>query len=156
MSDITEVAFDDIDGINALASDEFGAFGPAMEVTQEMINTFADVTGDHQWIHVDIEKANAGPFGGPIAHGFLTLSLVASLRSGDTFKITGITNAVNYGADKLRFMAPVPAGASLHARTRILSAEAKGTGTLLKTETAIHVVDSEKPSLIYHGLVLYM
>ena len=156
MSDITEVAFDDIDGINALATDEFGEFGPAMEVTQEMINTFAEVTGDHQWIHVDIEKANAGPFGGPIAHGFLTLSLVASLRSGDTFKITGITNAVNYGADKLRFMAPVPAGASLHARTRILSAEAKGTGTLLKTETAIHVVDAEKPSLIYHGLVLYM
>lgn len=156
MSDITEIAFDDIDGINALASEEFGAFGPAVEVTQEMINTFADVTGDHQWIHVDIDKANAGPFGGPIAHGFLTLSMVAALKTGDTFKITGVTNAVNYGADKLRFMAPVPAGSSVQARTRLLGAEQKSLGTLVKTETAVHVVDAEKPSLIYHGLVLFM
>ncbi|MEE9416321.1 MAG: MaoC family dehydratase [Acidimicrobiales bacterium] len=156
MSDITEIAFDDIDGINALASEDFGEFGPAVEITQDMINTFADVTGDHQWIHVDIEKANAGPFGGPIAHGFLTLSMVASMRTGDSFKITGVSNAVNYGADKLRFMAPVAAGSSIQARTRLLGAEQKSMGTLVKTETAIHVVDAEKPSLIYQGLVLYM
>ncbi len=156
MSDIKEIAFNDIDGLNGAASEEFGEFGPPVEVTQDMINTFADVTGDHQWIHVDIEKANAGPFGGPIAHGFLTLSMLPSLRTADGFKITGISGAVNYGADKLRFMAPVPAGASVQARTRLVSAEAKGAGTLVKTETAVHVVDAEKPSLIYQGLVLYM
>ena len=70
---------DDIDGINAAASDEFGDWGPEVDVTQEMINQFADLTGDHQWIHVDVERANAGPFGGPIAHGFLTLSLLPAI-----------------------------------------------------------------------------
>ncbi|MET0825874.1 MAG: MaoC family dehydratase, partial [Acidimicrobiales bacterium] len=119
-------------------------------------NQFAELTGDHQWIHVDIERANAGPFGGPIAHGFLTLSLLPVLSGGTDLAITGHANAVNYGADGLRFLAPVPAGSTVHARSKLVSAEAKGSGTLVKTETAVHVVDVEKPSLIYQMLVLYM
>ena len=74
------IPFDDIDAVNALASEEFGEWGDSIEVTQEMIQGFADLTGDHQWIHVDVERAKAeSPFGGPIAHGFLTLSLLPQL-----------------------------------------------------------------------------
>jgi acyl dehydratase len=153
---VTELRFDDIDGINAAATGEYGDWGNQVEVTQEMINQFADLTGDHQWIHVDIERANAGPFGGPIAHGFLTLSLLPALAGTGDVKLTGYANAVNYGADGLRFLAPVPAGAKVHARSRLVDATAKGAGTLIKSEIAVHVVDNEKPSLIYQMLVLYM
>ena len=86
------IRFDDIDALNALASEEFGEFGDAVEVTQEMINGFADLTGDHQWIHVDVERCKReSPFGGPIAHGFLTLSLVPRLGGGKGVRITGQT-----------------------------------------------------------------
>ena len=146
---------DDIDGINAAASDEFGDWGPEVEVTQEMINDFADLTGDHQWIHVDIEKANAGPFGGPIAHGFLTLSLLPAIVPQPLVP-EGIGGAINYGADKLRFLAPVPAGSKVHARARLVGAEKKSSGTLVRTEAAIHVVGSDTPSVLYEMLVLYM
>lgn len=153
---MTELRFDDIDGINAAVTGEYGDWGREVEVTQDMINQFADVTGDHQWIHVDIERANAGPFGGPIAHGFLTLSLLPSLTGASDLKLEGVANAVNYGADGLRFLAPVPAGSKVHARSKLVSAEAKGSGTLIKSEVAVHVVGNEKPSLIYQMLVLYM
>jgi acyl dehydratase len=153
---VTDLRFDDIDAINAAAGGDYGDWGREVEITQEMINQFAELTGDHQWIHVDIERANAGPFGGPIAHGFLTLSLLPVLSGGTDLVISGHANAVNYGADGLRFLAPVPAGSTVHARSKLVSAEAKGSGTLVKTETAVHVLDVEKPSLIYQMLVLYM
>ncbi len=153
---MTDLRFDDIEAINAAAGGDYGDWGREVEITQEMINQFAELTGDHQWIHVDIERANAGPFGGPIAHGFLTLSLLPVLSGGTDLVISGHANAVNYGADGLRFLAPVPAGSTVHARSKLVSAEAKGSGTLVKTETAVHVVDVEKPSLIYQMLVLYM
>jgi acyl dehydratase len=146
---------DDIDGINAEASEEFGDWGPEVEVTQDKINEFAELTGDHQWIHVDIEKANAGPFGGPIAHGFLTLSLLPAIAP-QSVELEGIAGAINYGADKLRFLAPVPAGSTVHARGRVVKAEQKSSGTLVTTEVAVHVVDVEKPSVLYQMLVLYM
>jgi acyl dehydratase len=152
---MAELRFDDIDGINAAAGGEYGDWGREVEVTQDMINQFAELTGDRQWIHVDIERANAGPFGGPIAHGFLTLSLLPVL-SGDTVDIKGYANAVNYGADGLRFLAPVPAGSKVHARSKLVEATAKGSGTLIKSEIAVHVVGNDKPSLIYQMLVLYM
>jgi hypothetical protein len=153
---VTDLRFDDIEAINAAAGGDYGDWGREVEITQEMINQFAELTGDHQWIHVDIERANAGPFGGPIAHGFLTLSLLPVLSGGTDLVISGHANAVNYGADGLRFLAPVPAGSTVHARSKLVSAEAKGSGTLVKTETAVHVVDVDKPSLIYQMLVLYM
>ena len=146
---------DDIDGINAAASDEFGDWGQEVEITQDMINQFADLTGDHQWIHVDIERANAGPFGGPIAHGFLTLSLLPAIAP-PAVELEGVGGAINYGADKLRFLAPVPAGSTVHAHGRLVKAEQKASGTLVTTEAAIHVVGAEKPSVLYQMLVLYM
>ena len=150
-----DIAFDDIDGINAAVSDDWSGWGPEVEVTQEMVNGFADLTGDHQWIHVDVERATAGPFGGPIAHGFLTLSLLPSLNKTGDVRVTGMQNAINYGADGLRFLAPVPSGSSLHARNRIREARQHKKGTLVATQVAIHVVGSEVPSVLYDALVLY-
>ena len=101
-----EVKFDDIAGINALASEEFGDWGAEVEVTQDKIDAFAELTGDRQWIHVDVERAKKeSPFGGPIAHGFLTLSLLPAMASFP-LKVTGQGSAVNYGASGLRFLAP--------------------------------------------------
>jgi acyl dehydratase len=151
-----EVAWNDVEAINALATEEFGEWGPSVEVTQDMINTFADVTGDHQWIHIDIDKANAGPFGGPIAHGFLTLSLLPALASDPGFEMSGAGNAVNYGADSLRFLAPVPAGSKVHARSRLVEARERKTGTLVITENAIHVEGNDTPSVLYKMMILYM
>ena len=147
--------FDDLDALNRLASAEFGAFGPPIEVTQQMIHAFAELTGDHQWIHVDVERAKReSPFGGPIAHGFLTLSLLPKLAAGAS-RVTGHTNAVNYGAESLRFLSPVPAGTKLHARNRVVRAEAKPGGMLLTVEWDIRVVDADKPAVLYRMQTLY-
>ncbi|HKJ23326.1 MAG TPA: MaoC family dehydratase [Myxococcota bacterium] len=151
-----EIRFDDIAALEAAVSDEFGEFGPPTEVTQEMIHGFAELTGDRQWIHVDVERAKReSPFGGPIAHGFLTLSLLPALRTGRRFAVTGYASAVNYGSDGFRFLAPVPAGSSVQARSRLAAVVAKPKGTLVTTETAVHVVGNKVPSLLYKGLVLY-
>ena len=150
------IRFDDLDAINALASDEFGEFGNQVEVTQEMIQGFADLTGDQQWIHVDVERTKKeSPFGGPIAHGFLTLSLLPALVGGGAVRVTGQSAAVNYGAESLRFLSPVPSGSKVHARTRLVRAEAKSGGTLLTTEADVRVVDAEKPAILYRMQVLY-
>jgi len=150
------IRFDDLDAINALASEEFGEFGDSIEVTQDMIQGFADLTGDHQWIHVDVERCQKeSPFGGPIAHGFLTLSLLPGLVGPGPVRLSGQSAAVNYGAESLRFLSPVPAGSKVHARTRLVRAEAKSGGTLLVTEADVRVVDAEKPAILYRMQVLY-
>jgi len=151
-----EIRFDDVPALESAISEAFGPWGPEVAVTQDMIDRFAELTGDRQWIHVDVERAKReSPFGGPVAHGFLTLSLVPSLRPGRTFAVTGHGSAINYGSDGFRFLAPVPADAKVQARSRLAAVEAKPKGTLVTTETAVHVVGSEKPSLLYKGLVLY-
>ena len=154
---VTSYRFDDIDTLQAAASEEFGPFGDPIEVTQDMINAFADLTGDHQWIHVDVERAKAeSPFGGPIAHGFLTLSLIPKVAgSAGMPTIEGHSNAVNYGAESLRFLAPVPAGSQLHARSRLVGATEKSGGTLVTNELDVRVVGADKPSVLYRMQVLY-
>src|SRR5262245_2149318 len=93
-----EVRFDDIERLRAKIQDGFGPWSAPIEVTQEMINRFADVTGDHQWIHLDVERAKReSPFGTTIAHGFLTLSLIPKLSAGGTWRVTGFGNVTNYG-----------------------------------------------------------
>jgi len=149
-----QLQYDDIEGINAAAQDDFGDFGPSVEVTQAMVDTFADVTRDHQWIHVDQERAADGPFGTTIAHGFLSLSLLPYLVAGQ-LPVTGQRNVVNYGADSLRFVLPVPTGARVHAKTKLLGAVAKESGTLVKSSVALHIVGVEKPSVLYRMLTLY-
>lgn len=151
-----EIRFDDIDRLRGKVTDEFGPWGTELLISQEMINQFADLTQDHQWIHVDVERCKReSPFGGPIAHGFLVLSLLPGLRIGSDYTVVGFANAVNYGADKLRFVSPVPAGAKIRARTRLVNAEAKPKGTQLTQEIAVHVVGSDRPALLYTMLVLY-
>ncbi len=151
-----EIRFDDIEGMRAKVSDQFGPWGPDVEVTQDMINKFAELTGDHQWIHVDVERAKKeSPFKTTIAHGFLTLSLLPVLRSGSDYKIVGYGNATNYGADKLRFVSPVPAGSKVHAHSRLVAVDAKPKGTQVTQEIAVHVAGSDRPALLYTMLVLY-
>jgi acyl dehydratase len=155
-----EIRFDDVEALRERVSEEFGPFGESVEVSQEMIDRFADVTGDHQWIHVDVERCKReSPFGGPVAHGFLTLSLLPQLSAGAQdarpFKVVGVKNVVNYGSDKLRFLAPVPAGAKVRARSRLASVEAGKKGTRVERETAIHVEGSDRPALVYSSIVLY-
>ena len=153
-----KIAFDDIASLQKLASEEFGDFGEPFEVTQEVINKFADVTGDHQWIHIDAERAKTdSPFGTTIAHGFLTLSLLPMMaaQGNAPFVVTGAKNALNYGSDKLRFLSPVPAGSKIHSHSRLVSAEAGKKGTRIEQETAVHVVGSDRPALIYSMITLY-
>jgi len=151
------IAFDDVDALNAAASDEFGDWSREVEVTQDLINRFADLSGDHQWIHVDIERAKAeSPFGGPIAHGFLTLALLPSLGVGGGAPIIGARSVTNFGAESLRFLSPVPAGSKIHGRGRLVKAEARTNGgTLVTNEIEVRVVGAEKPALLYRMQLLY-
>ena len=122
-----------------------------------MVNQFADVTGDHQWIHIDVERCKKeSPFGGPIVHGFFTLSLMPKLSQTlpQTYKTVGAKNAVNYGSDKLRFLSPVPVGSKLHARSRLVSADAGKKGVRIEQEAAIHVVGSERPAVLYNMITM--
>src|SRR6187397_3654116 len=110
-----------VDGLKALVGKHIG-YSDWHEVTQEQVNLFADATGDHQWIHVDPERAKKGPFGGPIAHGYLTLSLGPVLYP-QVIRIDGFSMGVNYGGNKVRFPSPVPVGARLRLGVKLLAAE---------------------------------
>src|SRR5689334_8621867 len=110
-----------LDGLKALAGQDLG-HSSWLEITQERVNTFADATGDHQWIHVDVERAKQGPFGGPIAHGYLTLSLVIPLF-GELLTVEGLKMGVNYGLEKVRFPSPVRVGAKIRLAAKVVSAE---------------------------------
>lgn len=155
-----EIRFDDVEALKARASEEYGPFGESLEVSQQMIDDFAELTGDRQWIHVDVARAQReSPFGGPVAHGFLTLSLVPRVSAGardvNPFRITGHRNVVNYGSDKLRFLSPVPSGAKVHARSRLVGVEAGKKGTRIEREVAVHVEGSDRPALVYSSITLY-
>ncbi len=116
-------------------------------VTQEQVNLFADATGDHQWIHVDPERAKAGPFGGPIAHGYLTLSLIPVLL-GQVVRVEGVTMGVNYGANKVRFPSPVPVGSQIRAGAAVASVEEVSGGIQVALDVTIEVKDAPKPSCV--------
>ena len=122
-------------------------------ITQQQVNLFADATGDHQWIHVDPEKASAGPFGGPIAHGFLTLSLIPKFFES-SFEIANSRMGVNYGLNKVRFTAPVPVGSRLRARMVLLAAESiDKDGMQMTWEVTIEREGSAKPVCVAQSLV---
>ena len=124
-------------------------------ITQERVNRFADATGDQQWIHVDVERARAGPFGAPIAHGFLTLSLLP-ITTYELFAGLKAKKSVNYGLDKLRFLAPVRAGARVRNHIRLLSAEPRADGfVLIRTENTVEIEGEEKPALVAVSLGLF-
>lgn len=129
-------------------------FGPtaSLEITQERVNEFAEATGDFQWIHVDPERAAAeSPFGGPIAHGYLTLSLVNYFLP-QLVEVTGASMGVNVGVDKVRFPSPVPVGASVSATAELLSAEEVKGGVQTTIRVSITVDGSSKPSCVVDTL----
>lgn len=124
-----------------------------IEVTQPRIDAFADCTEDHQFIHVDPEAAKATPFGGTIAHGFLTLSLASAMSYDAVAPLDGVTMGVNYGLDKVRFLTPTPAGSRIRGRFKLLSAEDRGGGRwLLKHELTVEIEGADKPALIAEWL----
>ena len=126
-------------------------------VDQTRIDAFAKITEDEQFIHVDPERARATPFGGTIAHGFLTLSLASAMSYDAVAPLDGMVMGVNYGFDKLRFLAPVPAGSKVRGRFKLLSAEDKGGGRwLLKHELTVEIEGADKPALIAEWLSMQM
>jgi len=121
-------------------------------VTQEQVNLFAQATGDHQWIHVDVERAKGGPFGTPIAHGFLTLSLIPKFFE-TSMEIRNSRMGVNYGLNKVRFTAPVPVGSRLRARMKLLSCEAiENNGVQMAWLVTVEREGSDKPVCIAESL----
>ena len=121
-------------------------------VTQQQINQFAEATGDHQWIHVDVERAKAGPFGAPIAHGFLTLSLLPRLFES-AIEVVESRMGVNYGLNRVRFMAPVPVGSRLRGRLKLAACEPiDNNGVQMTWETTIELEGAPKPACVAESI----
>lgn len=149
------VRFDDLSALEAAVSTEFGPWGDSLEVTQELIDEFADLTGDHQWIHVDPERARQGPFGSTIAHGLLTLAITPRIRPPFPVEVIGQGATVNYGSEGFRFLTPVRCGDVIRARSRLHGATAHARGTKLTMEIAVHVVGEERPALLFKAVLLH-
>ena len=126
-----------------------------LEVTQDRIDQFADATGDHQWIHVDPERAAAGPFGTTIAHGYLTLSLSNALLP-DIVEVKGVSMGINYGVGKVRFPAPVPVGSRIRARAELASAEDVPGGVQTTVLITVELEGSDKPACVIESLSRYL
>lgn len=122
-----------------------------IEITQDRVNTFADATDDHQWIHVDPERAKDGPFGGPIAHGFLTLSLVIPMWT-ELLDVDGVTTKVNYGLDRVRFVSPVPVGARVRMNAVIAEVTEVAGGYQITVDQTIEIEGGSKPAVVARGL----
>ena len=134
------------DELKSLVGEHLG-YSDYMEITQDRVNKFADATGDHQWIHVDVEKAKSGPFGGPIAHGYLTLSLGPHLYP-QVVQITGFSMGVNYGANKVRFPSPVMVGSKLRLGVKLLEVEDIAGGVQMVLEFTFECEGASKPSCV--------
>ncbi|KOG29188.1 MaoC family dehydratase [Streptomyces resistomycificus] len=139
-----------LDELKKLAGSDLGT-SEWIEVTQERIDTFADATGDHQWIHVDPEKAAAGPFGAPIAHGYLTLSLFIPLFT-ELLDVQGVTTKVNYGLNKVRFPSPVKVGSRIRLVGRLAEVEDVPGGVQIAVDGTIEIEGGAKPAAVLQSL----
>ncbi|MEV7737532.1 MULTISPECIES: MaoC family dehydratase [unclassified Streptomyces] len=144
------VTVNGLDELKKLAGSDLGT-SEWIEVTQERVNTFADATGDHQWIHVDPEKAAAGPFGAPIAHGYLTLSLFIPLFT-ELLDVQGVTTKVNYGLNKVRFPSPVKVGARIRLVAKLTDVEEVPGGVQVTVDGAIEIEGGAKPAAVLQSL----
>lgn len=144
-------------GIDELAAAEGDSLGTTdwVAIDQARIDTFADATGDHQWIHTDPLRAASGPFGSTIAHGLLTLSLLPVLTH-ELYRVDNITMAVNYGFDKVRFMAPVPSGSRIRATSTIASVTRVQGGVQAKMTTTIEIEGSAKPACVAESIARFV
>lgn len=145
------------DGVAGFADAEGDVLGTSdwIEIDQARIDGFADATGDHQWIHVDPERAAGGPFGATIAHGFLTLSLLPPLLN-QLYRVDNVRMAVNYGLDKVRFMAPVPVGSRIRLTATVLAASKLDGAVQATFQSTFEVEGSEKPAAVVHSIVRYI
>lgn len=139
-------SFDSLAAFRAIVGEEIGS-SEWHTISQEQINLFADATGDHQWIHVDPQKAASGPFGTTIAHGYLTLSLLPRLAQ-DIYRVEGLAMGVNYGANKIRFPSPVPVGSRLRATATLTSVSDIPIGTQATITFVIEREGGDKPACI--------
>ena len=143
-----------VDELKALVGQNVGS-SDWMEITQDRVNLFADATGDHQWIHVDPEKAKDGPFGGPIAHGYLTMSLGPVLLP-QVVTVTGFSMALNYGLNKLRFPAPVPVGSKLRLSADLLDVEDVAGGVQVTYRLTFEVDGQDKPACVAEAVYRWL
>lgn len=151
MSDAMQIAYETLQG----RIDESSQPSDWFEITQERINDFADVTLDHQWIHIDAQRASAGPFGTTIAHGHLTLSIMGHLPRAveeTAPRLEGQKLMINYGFDKVRFPSPVPVGARLRTTSTLKRVEIKGGMIETMNEIVVEVEDQEKPCCVAESL----
>ena len=135
-----------IDGVRSMAGKDLGA-SDWLEISQDRIDQFADATDDHQWIHVDRERAASGPFGTTIAHGFLTLSLIPSL-AGSLTKVEGVRMGINYGLNKVRFPSPVRVGSRIRAVSKNLTVEDVEGGLQMVNQVTIEIEGQDKPACV--------
>jgi acyl dehydratase len=142
-----------LEGLKAAVGQHVG-YSEWHRVTQEQVNLFADATGDHQWIHVDVERAKSGPFGGPIAHGYLTLSLTPTLLT-EVFVVTGVSMAINYGLNKVRFPSPVPVGSQVRAGIEIAAVEEVSGGAQVSLTVTYEIEGGTKPVCVAEILFRY-
>jgi acyl dehydratase len=139
--------------LESLVGTEVGV-SPWHQITQSQINKFAEATGDHQWIHVDVERAKEGPFGGTIAHGYLTMSLV-NFFLPDLIEVRGFTHAVNVGADRLRFLSPVKVGSRIRGVGEIVGVEEIKGAIQSVVRVTVEIEGSDKPACVVDTISRY-
>jgi acyl dehydratase len=137
------------------AKGESLGFSDWHKVTQEQVNAFADATGDHQWIHIDLDRAASGPFGGTIAHGYLTVSLLPIL-SMEIFRIEHLTMGINYGLDRVRFPSPVLTGSSIRAEATLTDVKQTHLGSLASIRMRVEIDGQEKAACVADTLSLFV
>lgn len=142
-----------ISGLKAAVGTHLG-YSDWLEVTQEQVDLFAEATGDHQWIHVDTERAKAGPFGTTIAHGFLTLSLFPKVMA-DVVSVEGISMGINYGLDKVRFISPVKVGSKIRIGIELTGVEDVDRGVQVSMTVTYEMEGSAKPACVAHTLTRF-
>ncbi|MGV9801452.1 MaoC family dehydratase [Mycobacterium sp. NPDC003449] len=144
-------------GLDELAAAVGSELGPTdwMEVTQDRVNLFADATDDHQWIHIDPERAAGGPFGGTIAHGLLTLSLLPHFTH-QLYRVDDIAMAINYGYNKVRFITPVPVGGKVRARAQIADVTKLDGAAQATMTVTVEIEGSDKPAAVAESIVRFI
>jgi len=151
-----EIDFKDFDALRSEISEEYSAWSESYLVSQGVIDDFASLSGDRQWIHTDVERARNSPYGTTIAHGFLLLALMPRVRPPQDFTVVNHSSVANYGSKGLRFLAPVPSGAAIWSRLKLIEVEEHPKGTLLTSEVVMHAEGNDKPALIYNMSLLYL
>ena len=145
--------FSGIDDLKTKVGEHLG-YSDWRDVTQDEINLFAEATGDHQWIHVDPERAKAGPFGGPIAHGYFTIAL-APVLLGEVVRVDGVSMGVNYGLNKLRYPAPVPVGSRVRLGATLANVEDIAGGAQVTMGLTFEVEGQDKPACVAEAIYRY-